>query len=62
MYSIMAAGFLVMTIGMTVLLLVLGWQQRKIDRAEIEAERKARADRNRKAAAEPPLVLPAAAT
>lgn len=38
MYSILAAGFLIMTIGMTGVLLFLGWQQHQIDRSEREAE------------------------
>lgn len=44
MYSILAAGFLVMTVGMTLMLCWLGWQQHKIDQAESQAKQQKRAD------------------
>jgi hypothetical protein len=44
MYSILAAAFLIMTIGMTGVLCWLGWQQHQIEKAESQAEKEKRAE------------------
>jgi hypothetical protein len=38
MFAIMAVAFIVLTVGMTALLLFLGWQQHQIERREAEAK------------------------
>ncbi len=43
MYDIRAFAFLICTIGMTSLLLFLGWQQRQIDAKEIADEKAVKA-------------------